>query len=146
MITISSAGADQMVVRRSITPTVSCRKWPGVAIRSGALAERPNCQTDWAAAIVASRNGKSTGMPFFSAAALKWIAMSGASATPRPQYKYESAASSTTPSAITWVRVRGQPASATTRRRKSGVPLTTVLSTRISVICIVNGSSIQRPR
>ena len=70
-ITISRAGVDQMVDRRSITPVVLSRKWPGDAMRRGALAESPNCQTDWAAHTVARRNGKSTGMPFSSAAALK---------------------------------------------------------------------------
>ena len=47
---------------------------------------------------------------------------------------------------MTCVSVRGFRASVTTSRRKNGVPLTTALRTRMSVICIVNGSSIQSPR
>ena len=59
--TMSTAGSDQMVERRLITPTVASRKWPGVAISSGALDDRPNCHTAPAADTAARRNGKSTG-------------------------------------------------------------------------------------
>ena len=68
---MSTAGSDQMVERRLKTPTVASRKCPGVAIRSAALDERPNCHTAWDAETAARRNGKSTGIFFRSAAALK---------------------------------------------------------------------------
>ena len=64
------AGA-QIVVDSGIRPVCFSRKWPGVFIRSGALAESPNCQIDPAADVVASRNGKSTSIPFFSASRAK---------------------------------------------------------------------------
>ena len=61
----------QMVVESGMRPVCFSRKCPGVFIRSGALAESPNCQTDPAAVVVASRKGKSTTMPFFSASRAK---------------------------------------------------------------------------
>ena len=61
----------QIVVDSGSRPICFSRKWPGVFIRSGALAESPNCQIDPAAAVVASRNGKSTAIPFFSASRAK---------------------------------------------------------------------------
>jgi hypothetical protein len=53
------AGA-QMVVLRGITPVVFSRKWPGVAINSGALDESPNCQQAFAAHNKARKNLKSS--------------------------------------------------------------------------------------
>jgi hypothetical protein len=69
--TINTAGSDQIVERRLRTPTVASRKWPGVAIRSAGVDESPNCQMPVAAEMAARRNGKSTGILFRSAAALK---------------------------------------------------------------------------
>ena len=69
--TISTAGSDQIVERRLRTPTVASRKCPGVAINSAGVDESPNCQTPVPAETAARRNGKSTGMFFRSAAALK---------------------------------------------------------------------------
>ena len=68
---ISTAGSDQIVERRLMIPTVVSRKWPGVAIINAALEDRPNCHTARDADTAARRNGKSTGMPLRSAAALK---------------------------------------------------------------------------
>jgi hypothetical protein len=48
--------------------------------------------------------------------------------------------------AKTWNAVLGLVESQTTKRRKTGVALKAELSTRIKVICMVNGNSIQRPR
>ena len=61
----------QMVVDSGTRPVCFSRKCPGVFIKSGALAESPNCQIEPAAAVVASRNGKSTSMPFLSASRAK---------------------------------------------------------------------------
>ena len=66
----ASYGA-QIVVDSGIRPVRVSRKWPGVFIRRGALAESPNCQIEAAAAVVASRNGKSMTIPFFSASRAK---------------------------------------------------------------------------
>ena len=78
------AGA-QIVVDSGIRPVCFSRKWPGVFIRSGALAESPNCQIAWAENVVASRKGRSTSIPFFSASRAKEIATSGPSAMASPQ-------------------------------------------------------------
>jgi hypothetical protein len=61
------AAGDQIVVESGMTPVVFSRKWPGVAIKSGALAEKPNCQTDPAPASVARRKRKSIAIPLRSA-------------------------------------------------------------------------------
>lgn len=81
-----AAGA-KMVVRSGISPVVPSRKCPGVFIRSGALAENPNCQMEVAAPVTLSRKGKSTTMPLASASLAKYTAMSGLRAVPRPQYR-----------------------------------------------------------
>jgi hypothetical protein len=46
---------------------------------------------------------------------------------------------------ITWLRVRGSRARAVMARRRNGVAASAELSTMISVICMVNGSSIHNP-
>ena len=83
--TCTSAAGDQIVVRSGRIPVSCSRKWPGVAISSGALADRPNCHTDPAPARIACRNRKSTGRPLASACFAKWIAIIGPSARPSPQ-------------------------------------------------------------
>ena len=76
------AGA-QSVVLSGMTPVVFSRKCPGVAMSSGALPEKPNCQIAPAPARQARRNRKSMGMPFFSASLAKWIPMIGDNAIER---------------------------------------------------------------
>lgn len=65
------AAGDQMVVERGTMPIVLSRKWPWVATSSGALAERPYCQSAEAAVVMASRNGKSMAISWRSASAAK---------------------------------------------------------------------------
>jgi len=62
---------DQIVEPSVMIPVLCWRKWPGVAMSSGALAERPNCQTAPAPASVANINRKSTPMPLRSASLQK---------------------------------------------------------------------------
>jgi len=76
-----------MVVVSGMIPVVFSRKCPGVAISSGALPEKPNCQIDPAPASVASRNRKSIGIPLRSDSLAKWIAMTGDSAIDSPQLR-----------------------------------------------------------
>ena len=71
VITSTIAAGDQMVVRSGMTPACCSRKLPGVAISSGALPEKPNCQIAPAPASVDIRKRKSMAMPFFSASRAK---------------------------------------------------------------------------
>ena len=120
MTSIRIAGADQMVERRSITPTVLSRKLPCVAMSSGALDDRPNCHTAWDAYNVARRNGKSTDA-LSSAAAAKWMAITAQGEAETP---VQVDAVRTLNNDLVSVRGPLLRASATTSRRKNGVPLT----------------------
>ena len=115
-------------------------------IRSGALAESPNCQIAWAEKVVASRNGKSTAMPFLSASRAKYTATSGPSAIASPQYRYARQAFTRQDSTKTCARVRGRRERWEMLLLNSGAAPSVELSTRINAICIVNGRSIHRPR
>ena len=140
----SVAGAQIVVASRSV-PISSARKCPGVATRSGALADSPNCQIEWAPARIAWRNRKSTGSPLSSACRAKWMAIIGPSATPRPQLQYATNAAHRDAPTTTWSVVRGSREAATTMRLKNGDAATTRLTTRMSVICIANESRLHRP-
>ena len=83
-----SAAGDQIVVASGITPACCSRKLPGVAISSGALPDRPNCQIAPAPASTDISQRKSILMPLRSAWVAKWMAMTGASAIDRPQFRY----------------------------------------------------------
>ena len=81
------AAGDQMVVLNGMTPACCSRKLPGVAIRSGALPDKPNCQIAPPPASTDISQRKSIGIPLRSAWLAKWIAITGDSAIDRPQFR-----------------------------------------------------------
>ena len=141
-----SAAGDQIVVVSGITPACCSRKLPGVAISSGALPDRPNCQIAPAPASTDISQRKSILMPLRSAWVAKWMAMTGASAIDRPQFRYATKPPAMTASRMTCGCVRGRRDRKITAFLNAGVAPRMRLNTRMSVICIVNCSSIHRPR
>ena len=68
-------------------PVVCSRKWPGVAISSGALPENPNCQMDPGTGQRREQEQEIDGNPLLSASREKWMPIIGDSAIDRPQLR-----------------------------------------------------------